>query len=330
MVLCEGVNMYPCKTAHRTFVHHMALDPSGALLASCSSDKVVNIFHRTLLDTESNDWSLCCVLNDHVATVTRVAWCLHREHEALLATAGADRWIYVYKIEIVIHDGKPVVQAERCSTVRGYETDVITDVAFIRPQQRYGLRLSTASLDGWVRLYEVQQKQLLSISKITQETEVGRPLETRSGAITSIAWFPSSADEAMTLAVGCMNGCFYLYRVSNEYKHFERIRSAPFERANASIHHIVWGPSVGRPFQLLAICCRSCVYILRLNCVSPALEDFDCELFKWPQGAVCAAWSRSAVLLYLVSDDEGTEMTVLRTRDPSDHQSWEEVSENFP
>ncbi|KAH9578912.1 WD40 repeat [Trypanosoma melophagium] len=321
--------MYPCKTDHQTFVHHMALDPSGALLASCSSDKEVNIFHRTLLDTESSGWSLCCVLKDHVATVTRVAWCLHREHEPLLATASADRWFYVYKIEIVMHDGRPVAQAKKCSTVRGYEKDVITDVAFIPPQQRYGLLLSTASLDGWVRLYEIQPTELRCIYKIPQETEVGRPLEARPGAITSIAWFPSSANEAMTLAVGCMNGCFYLYRFSNEYKRFERLRSTPFEKANTSIHHIVWVPSVGRPFQLLAICCRSCVYILRLNCVSPALEDFDCELFKWSRGAVCAAWSRSGGLLYLISDDERTEMTVLRTRDPSDHQSWEEVSQNF-
>ncbi|KEG14752.1 nucleoporin SEH1 [Trypanosoma grayi] len=308
----------------------MALDPSGTLLASCSSDKGVNIFHRDPVETESSAWNLCCILRDHVSTVTRVAWCLHREHGPLLATAGADRWIYVYKMNVTKQGDKTVASAGKCSSVRGYEKDVITDVAFIPPRQHHVLLLSTASLDGCVRLYDIQPLELNCVYKITQETDVCRPLDTQRGGITSIAWFPSSVDEAMTLAVGCMNGCFYLYRFSKEHEQFERVRNVRPEKAEASIHHIVWGPSVGRSFQLLVICCRCCVYVVRLNCISPALEDYDCDVFRWPRGAVCAAWSRSATLLYLINDDEAMEMTVLQARDPSDHHSWEEVSQNMP
>ncbi|ESL09589.1 hypothetical protein TRSC58_02688 [Trypanosoma rangeli SC58] len=321
--------MCSCKTAHRTFVHHMALDPSGVLLATCSSDKEVNIFYRNSLVGEPGAWTLCCVLKDHVATVTRAAWCLHREHGPLLATAGADRWFYVYKIILRMQGGKMVCNAVKYSVIRGFEKDVITDVAFIPFEQHRILRLSTASLDGWIRLYDIQPVQFLCVSKITQETQTGRDVDTRRGGITSIAWFPSSADEGRALAIGCMNGAFYLYRSSKDCEKFERVRSALPERADTSIHHIVWAPCVGRPFQLLAICCRSSVYIVRLNCVSPVLESYDCDVFRWPRGAACAAWSRSASLLYLINDDDASEMTLLQAKDPSDHQSWREVPHDF-
>ncbi|EKG04701.1 hypothetical protein TCSYLVIO_004236 [Trypanosoma cruzi] len=321
--------MHSCKTAHRTFVHHMALDPSGVLLATCSSDKEVNIFYRNSLGVDSSAWALCSILKDHVATVTRVAWYLHREHGPLLATAGADRWFYVYKIIVTMHGGKVACDAVKYSVVRGFEKDVITDVAFIPFEQHRILRLSTASLDGWIRLYDIQPVQFLCVSKITQETETGRSLDTRRGGITSIAWFPSSADEGRALAVGCMNGAFYLYRSSKDCEQFELVRSTLPEKAESSIHHIVWAPCVGRSFQLVTICCRSSVYIVRLNCVSPVLESYDCDVFRWPRGAACAAWSRSASLLYLINDDETSEMTVLQAKDPSDHQSWMEVPGNF-
>nr|CCC53985.1 conserved hypothetical protein [Trypanosoma vivax Y486] len=319
--------MQTCKTAHGTFVHHMALDPSGTLLASCSSDRGVNIFHRPSQLGASSPWTLCCILRDHVATVTRVAWCLHREHGALLATVGADRWIYVYKISIVTQNGRLSAHAVKYPPVRGYEKDVITDVAFVPPQQHHVLLLSTASLDGWVRLYDIQPLQFLCKYTVTQEPEITRPLGARCSGISSIAWFPSPSEKSMTLAVGCMNGCFYLYRFAKEHDRFERVHGTQPERANGSIHHIVWAPPVGRCFQLLVLCCRSCVYIVRLDCVSPSAEAFQCDVFVWPHGAVCAAWSHSATLLYLISDDEATEWTVLQARDPTDHHSWEAVSQ---
>ncbi|CBH18428.1 WD domain, G-beta repeat, putative [Trypanosoma equiperdum] len=317
--------MYSCKTAHTTFVHHMAVNSSGTLLASGSSDKGVNVFYRPPSEVVTGSWSLCCVLKDHVATVTRVAWCQHREHGSMLATVGADRWIYVYKINVTTQDGKVVGNAVRYSPVRGYEKDVITDVAFVPPRQHQVLLLSTASLDGWVRLYDIQPLQFLCKYTVTQESDICRPLGTRSGGITSTAWFPSSVDETMTLAVGCMNGCFYLYKFCKERNQFKRVYNALPQRIESTIHHIVWAPPVGRCFQLLSLCCRSSVYIVRLNCVSPSVEDYQCEVFVWPHGAVCTAWSHSATLLYLIDDDNPPRVTVLQARDLTDHQSWEKL-----
>lgn len=317
--------MYSSKTDHQTFVHHMALDPSGVLLASCSSDRRVSIFYRDPLATEPAAWTRCYGFKDHVETATRVAWCLHGEDGRLLATAGADRWLYLYEISLTIQTERPRINAVRRSTTRGHENDVITDVAFVSFQQHRISCLSTASLDGCVRLYDIQQGQFNFLHRITPEMDVDRPLDTRRGGITSIAWFPSLAEEAVTLAVGCMNGDFYLYRFSKESGEFERVCGVLPRNVGASIHCIVWAPPVGRMFQLLVICCRSSVHIVRLNCVLPALEDYECEFFCWPHGAVCAAWSSSASLLYLINDDELTERTILQAADPSNHRSWEKI-----
>ncbi|CCW62729.1 unnamed protein product [Phytomonas sp. EM1] len=393
-------------TEHKTFVHHIALDPSGSLLASCSSDKSVEVFYRHHSPGGGDAWQLGCTIADHSGPVLRLTWCQHREHGPLLATAGADRWIYVYRIAVSSHKGNPVVRSIRWLPVRGYEKDAITDVAFVPPQQYQVLLLSTASLDGCVRVYEVHQPlQFPCICKIIPEaggsaaevggvaarrespttilrasdgvsgastssqqaeiptSTVGRPpgvtsmirsaasplspaspvsptfssgCETvlggpaqRGSGISSIAWFPSATESTMTLAVGAVSGRFYMYRYLKESTSFESIALPPNVACQSPIEGLQWAPPLGRRFQLIAICSRTSVLILRMNTVSPSYEAVDklsFELYKHPTGAVSASWSRSATLLHLVTDDQKTEMFVLQMCDPTNHQSWELVS----
>lgn len=394
------------QTSHHTFVHHIALDPSGTLLASCSSDKTVEVFHRNTLPGEGDVWERGCTMSDHSGPVLRLAWCQHREHGPLLASAGADRWIYIYRITISSHEGRTLLHPVRWSPVRGYEKDIITDVAFVPPQQYHVLLLSTASLDGCVRLYEVHQPlQFPCVCKITPEIDAmeeaadssqsiarrellisggsaggggsgnsvppGSPVAgggsagssvggwqsvsaaaaaaagaggssggsggggvpstaLRTGGVTSIAWFPGAAERTMTLAVGTVSGRFFLYRYMKEMNTFCNIPISKDIGSICCISPILdlqWAPSVGRRFHLIAVCSRSEVFILRLNCVSPSLEErYSFELFRFPAGAVSASWSRSATLLYLTSDDRHTQVTVLQMVDPLEHQSWQVVS----
>ncbi|CCW70561.1 unnamed protein product [Phytomonas sp. Hart1] len=393
-------------TEHKTFVHHIALDPSGSLLASCSSDKSVEVFYRHRVPCGEDRWRLGCTMADHYGPVLRLSWCQHREHGPLLATAGADRWIYVYRIVVSSHKGNPVVQSIRWLPVRGYEKDAITDVAFVPPQLYQVLLLSTASLDGSVRVYEVHKPlQFPCICKImpeacgptsdvsgvaTKRESTGSILKTSDGiggaspisqqaelltsaagrppgltplmrssaspvspaspespnfssgcetalcgpaqwgsGISSIAWFPSATESTMTLAVGAVSGRFYMYRYLKESTSFESIALPPDVVCQSSIEGMQWAPPLGRCFQLIAICSRSSVLILRMNTISPSYEAVDklsFELYKHPTGAVSASWSRSATLLHLATDDQQTEMFVLQMRDPTNHQSWELVS----
>lgn len=377
-------------TPHKTYVHHVALDPSGSLLASCSSDKTVEVFHRRTVAGEEDAWEPGCAMHDHSGPVLRLAWCQHREHGPLLATAGADRWIYIYRIIISSHEGRTLLHTVRWSPVRGYEKDVITDVAFVPPQQYHVLLLSTASLDGCVRLYEVHQpQQFPCVCKISPEggpagdgeregtspspaagggggggggaanatgsgggvmssssgnagdrrEDAARAASSsdasmlRTGGVTSIGWFPGAAERTMTLAVGTVSGRFFLYRYIKDSNAFVTIHVPQVEagllRCRAPVNDVCWAPSVGRRFQLMAICSRQEVFLLRLNCVSPAVDERrSFELFRLPVGAVSASWSRSATLLYLVTDDHRTQVMVLQMANPQDHQSWRVVSCN--
>ncbi|KPI88971.1 hypothetical protein ABL78_1937 [Leptomonas seymouri] len=369
-------------TQHKTYVHHVALDPSGSLLASCSSDKTVEIFHRRTVAGEEDAWEPGCAMHDHSGPVLRLAWCQHREHGPLLATAGADRWIYIYRIIISSHEGRTLLHTVRWSPVRGYEKDVITDVAFVPPQQYHVLLLSTASLDGCVRLYEVHQpQQFPCVCKISPEAGIAGESERervppgpaggssggggataasnsnvsagstgqrgeaskgtsnsvasmlRTGGVTSIGWFPGSAERTMTLAVGTVSGRFFLYRYIKDSNSFVLIHVPHVEagvlRCRAPVCDVSWAPSIGRRFQLLAICSRQEVFILRYNCVSPALDERrSFELFRLPIGAVSASWCRSATLLYLATDDLQPQVIVLQLSNPLDHQSWRVVSCN--
>jgi WD40 repeat protein len=373
-------------TQHKTYVHHVALDPSGSLLASCSSDKTVEVFHRRTVAGEEDVWEPGCAMHDHSGPVLRLAWCQHREHGPLLATAGADRWIYIYRIIISSHKGRTLLHTVRWSPVRGYEKDVITDVAFVPPQQYHVLLLSTASLDGCVRLYEVHQpQQFPCVCKISPEAGAAGESERdgastaggggggvshtnsgnaagsstsggggavglrddgskggtfdsdasmlRTGGVTSIGWFPGSAERTMTLAVGTVSGRFFLYRYIKDSNSFVAIHVPQVEagvlRCRAPVCDVSWAPSVGRRFQLLAICSRQEVFILRYNCVSPAIDERrSFELFRLPVGAVSASWTRSATLLYLATDDHRTQVIVLQMSNPLDHQSWRVVSCN--
>lgn len=134
----------------------------------------------------------------------------------------------------------------------------------------------------------------------------------------------------MTLAVGAVSGRFYLYRYQKENNTFGLINTPSALVCRSPVEMVCWAPPVGRRFQLIVVCSRTDVFILRLNCISPSYETdtMTFELYRHPAGAVSASWSRSATLLYLVTDDLRSKLSVLQMRDPMDHQSWEVVSQH--
>ncbi|EPY32393.1 nucleoporin SEH1 [Angomonas deanei] len=251
-------------TGHKTHVHHLALDPSCCLLASCSSDKTVRLFHRNLSPGTTGVWEPSCTISDHSGPVIRLAWCQHREHGPLLATVSADRWICVYRIIISKLEGSSSARAVRWTLVRGFEKDVITDVAFIPPQQYHVLLLSTASLDGSVRLYEVNQPPVcLHLQNDTggrfRRSKGGRGHSKSSDiGITSLSWFPGASETTMTLAVGGVSGRVSLYKYVKDSQVFSPITSFPTSvRCSSPVVQLTWAFPVGRMFQLLAVCSKN-------------------------------------------------------------------------
>ncbi|EPY31609.1 hypothetical protein AGDE_08966 [Angomonas deanei] len=147
--------------------------------------------------------------------------------------------------------------------------------------------------------------------------------------ITSLSWFPGASETTMTLAVGGVSGRVSLYKYVKDSQVFSPITSFPTSvRCSSPVVQLTWAFPVGRMFQLLAVCSKTEIYIIRMNCISPSAHtgEFEFETFLFPRGASSASWSHSSTLLYLVSDDGEKKVTVLQMKDPTDHQTWAPVS----
>jgi len=77
-------------TEHEDMVHHAALDFYGLLLATCSSDGSVRIFH-----SRKNNKALA-ELKGHQGPVWQVAWA-HPKFGNILASCSYDRKVIVWK-----------------------------------------------------------------------------------------------------------------------------------------------------------------------------------------------------------------------------------------
>lgn len=342
--------------------NYFALHQSGTLLAACFTDGTVEVYkcHSDPIEgseKHSERWELGCTLNDHVGPVFRCSWFPAQNSVPVLATVGADRGILLYSFSRGSGEGEAgassglLLQATRWATIRGNEKDVITAVAFVPPEQSDMCLLSTAALDGRVRLYKVTAS--LPLDRVAvwcpELGGSGGVGGASPGGVSALSWFPGRSEISMTVAVGCVSGKCYVARCTRAIN-FEPIELHPTPCCSSPVLDMQWGPVVGRRFQLLAVCSRNEVLIIRFNVISPALElgrsriegpsmdDHDgddyasiepvkVDIYRMSQiGACSLSWSRSASILSLVSDEgSGAAPSVffLRMRDPSDHQSWD-------
>lgn len=265
---------------------------------------------------EEGPWELVCKLLDHIGPVYKCCWCPASLNSLpVLATVGADRAIFVYHFQQLSSPahhtpevvkaipsnafpspptntstgggGSSFLQATRWHGWKGVEKDTITDIAFLPPGRESWMVLSTASLDGCVRLYEVKQKagheHLLTWEPDTILTNRRAPrIESTSpgpaspissftgvkGAVTALSWFSGRVECSRTIAVGCMSGKIALARW-NRGLNFEEISFSPAHSCSSPVVCVSWAPPVGRRFILLAACSRHEVLIFRLHVCSP-------------------------------------------------------------
>lgn len=333
-----------------SFVHFFSLHPSGSLLAACLHDGSVDVFCKretlthgtqmqsgTMLNAGEGApiWDLGCTLTDHVGPVFRCSWDL-TQSVPVLATVGADRGIQVYHFQrVVTKDRKMLLQASRWPITRGHEKDVITDIASIPPGQSQMMLLSTTSLDGKVRLYEVKANAPLERVAVwcpDPLTEDERSLSgvQQLGGVSCLSWFPGRFETCMTIAVGCISGRL---AVASCAKDFDRIPLHPEPCCTSPVLDLEWAPAVGRRFNLLAVCSRNEIFIIRFNVIS--LSDLrpeengshpvKVEVFSTNFGACSVSWSRSATVLFFASDSVSSECSAhcIAMGDPTNHQSWE-------
>lgn len=249
--------MITTPTHHETYVHHIAIDLTGTYLATCSSDRRVQVFSR-----DGNQWTLRATLRDHFGTVHKVAWS-HPDLGLYLASCGVDRRVNIYRIGLATPGGKEdsTPSVNQChgalhtmliSQVEGIENaDTICDVAFCPPKQSNNdLLIAVASLDGSVRFYLVVGVKLSpTYSKISpcadERDAVGAsPMESNSLStaptarrsvamqqrpewrcsvgVSAIAWATSITEVVPTIALGTVSGLFDIYSLSRQERKFLR------------------------------------------------------------------------------------------------------------
>lgn len=306
---------------------------SGALLATGKSDGTVDVYLRRTSDADDSagngsrtNWYLGCRLTDHIGPVFRCSWCAVRMMP-ILATVGADRLIQVYHFQRAMHDNRVILEPKKWSITRGHEKDLITDVAFVPPgQSRRMILLSTASLDGRVRVYEVKANAPLErVAAWRPDPIYGDTTHAQVCGVSALSWFQGRSEPCMTIAVGTLSGKVATARCTED-KAFEEILMSPNVRCSGSVLHVEWAPALGRRFILLAACSRSEVVILRFNVISPSYLKVDSaepvEVFRIGVGACSVSWTHSGTMLLLASDEVGRAVGCLQMADPTNHQKW--------
>ncbi|CAF0932578.1 unnamed protein product [Adineta ricciae] len=132
----------------------VAWNPTGTLLASCGSDKVIKLWGR---EGERNWVCKSTITDGHTRSIRSVAWsfCGNR-----LASAGFDAKVSVWE-----RDGQDFVLQ---TTLEGHENEV-KDVAF----SRSGLYLATCGRDKsvWIWEYNEEENDFACAAVLTTHTQ---------------------------------------------------------------------------------------------------------------------------------------------------------------
>ncbi|KAH8335413.1 hypothetical protein KR074_001497 [Drosophila pseudoananassae] len=223
-------------TEHEDMVHHAALDFYGLLLATCSSDGSVRIFH-----SRKNNKALA-ELKGHQGPVWQVAWA-HPKFGNILASCSYDRKVIVWKSTTPRDWSKLYEYSNHDSSVNSVD---------FAPSE-YGLVLACASSDG-------------SISVLTCNTEYGswdakKIPNAHTIGVNAISWCPAQApdpafDQRVTSRSTAVKrlvsgGCDNLVKVWRE-DNDRWVEEQRLEAHSDWVRDVAWAPSIGLPRSQIA------------------------------------------------------------------------------
>jgi nucleoporin SEH1 len=259
-------------THHEEYVHDVAFDFYGKRVATCSSDKKIKIWHTD----DQGRWQLTPTYEwrKHTGSIWKLAWS-HPVFGALLASAAADKLVYVWEEPSAGGRDKPATEWRPVCTLVDHRAEVV-DVAF-GPRQ-FGLRLATACLDGHLRVYEGNDSAVGDRWDLVDDFEPGHPprREGQAGTrregsdptipVTCLSWNPSPFDRVQSLAVGCADGSVRVWSYSEPTRRWEV--TCDLKPHEGEVHAVSWAPSMGRCGHLIASCGagpKGAVFVTRLK-----------------------------------------------------------------
>lgn len=282
--------------AHDDVVNDIAFDFYGRRFATCSSDKNIRVWD---LETKSNsgavgdaksNYSCSEISRAHQSSIWRLSWA-HPEFGQLLASCSEDRttciWEeqesiggggeYIKKNERTNSSRQMVGQRWQLKTTLSESRKSVNDVEFA--PRHLGLKIATASADGFVRVYEAPDVFSLNMWQLEHSVEVEQtvpaPLSSQPAAsgeagattsagssksehgLTCLTWNVCPFEPAKLAVGGYSSRAVVLTQDSGDIGGSNKWREeCVLGEHTGIIHDIAWAPAMGRSYHLIATASR--------------------------------------------------------------------------
>ena len=256
----------------------MAYDFYGQRLATCSSDKSIKIWGR-----EEDKWVLKHTIKGHGGVVFKVAWA-HPVFGQVIASSSSDKTVTIWEEQTNPDSGQ--VEWTRRATL----LESVQSVSYIQfAPKNWGLKLATASSDGYVRIYAAENA--LDVAHWQQENDflvssgdglknddaasknvadgTVRHRSTGDAEPTCLSWCSSTFDEPM-IAVGTSMGQCQIWCYNKTVRKWQCVKT--LDQARGTVNDISWSPRLGRSYHLIASASQD--KIVRIWKISADSRDF--------------------------------------------------------
>jgi nucleoporin SEH1 len=168
-----------------------------------------------------------------------------------------------------------------------------------------GLKLATASSDGFVRFYEAIDITNLSQWQITDQFDASEGQQQQG--VNCIDWNPNPFDQAM-VAVGTNDSEAKIYQYNDKLRKWEPV--ATLSGHIGAIHDIAWAPNMGRSYHMLATASKDkSVRIWKLDLIKGKLEAKQVALFSDHNAEVWRVeWNITGTILASSGDDNSVRL----------------------
>eukprot|EP01130_Rhizamoeba_saxonica_P009652 TRINITY_DN3936_c0_g1_i1.p1 TRINITY_DN3936_c0_g1~~TRINITY_DN3936_c0_g1_i1.p1 ORF type:complete len:309 (-),score=71.24 TRINITY_DN3936_c0_g1_i1:1586-2512(-) len=221
-------------TNHDDIVHDTSYDFYGKRLATCSSDRKIKVFD---LD-ESGEWQCSSEWVAHDGPVYKVVWA-HPEFGQIIASCSFDREVCIW--EEIEDDGRREWK-ERIALKDS--TDSVLDIEFA--PRHLGLKLSTCSMDGYVRIYNSIDMANLQQWPLSGSFEVER-----YGGVKCLSWNTSPFEDSAKIVVGTTNECtIQIWEYIESQNRWTIVKKLIGHEG--PIRDVAWAPHIGRSYHVIA------------------------------------------------------------------------------
>lgn len=134
---------------HQGLINDIAFDYYGKRFATCSNDKHLKIWS---LDEDKGTWVCDDIPRAHSDSIWRLSWA-HPEFGQVIASCSEDCSVRIWEEQESGHDstqGRWLKKAQ----IGNNRSKSINDVKFCH--HNLGLKIATASADGYVRVYQAK------------------------------------------------------------------------------------------------------------------------------------------------------------------------------